>query len=135
RVDVVFRYDMGTDTVVSRGHVIEVDANGSYRQLQFNTKLDTPIPAPADDLEAWYRGRRLLTEWLNDPAHQVTFRLEAGDLMFMDNLRAAHGRTAFDPSTGRRHLQGCYIEHDGPDTQYRLAARALNGRGAANLAR
>ena len=26
-----------------------------------------------------------------------------------------HARTAFD-DLGHRHLQGCYIEHDGPDT-------------------
>ncbi len=134
-VPVVFRYDMGSDTVVSRGHVIELDANGEYVQLKFNTKLDTPIPRPGteDVLDDWYRGRRLLTEWLNDSAHQVTFRLEPGDLMFMDNLRAAHGRTAFDPTTGRRHLQGAYIEHDGPDTRYRLAVRALAAADAANM--
>jgi gamma-butyrobetaine dioxygenase len=45
--------------------------------------------------------------------------------MFMDNHRALHGRTAFEPSQGHRHLQGCYIEHDGPDTMYRLAVRRL----------
>ena len=67
--------------------------------------------------------RRWLTEWCNDPAHQVTFRLEPGDVMFMDNRRAMHGRTSFDASKGRRHLQGCYIEHNGPDTLHRLAVR------------
>ena len=41
--------------------------------------------------------------------------------MFMDNHRVLHARTAFDPTSGHRHLQGCYIEHDGPDTRYRLA--------------
>lgn len=123
--EVEWRYDMGTDTVVNRGHVLEYDRSGHYRQIRFNTKLDEPVVRPGVDLDAYYAGRRWLTEWTNDPAHQVTFRLEPGDVMFMDNHRALHGRTAFDPSSGRRHLQGCYIEHDGPDTTYRLAVRQL----------
>ena len=47
--------------------------------------------------------------------------------MFMDNHRVLHARTAFDPTTGRRHLQGRYIEHIGPDTRYRLAMRRVTG--------
>lgn len=122
-IEVDFRYDMGTDTVVNTGHILEYDRHGRYRAMRLNTKLDVPLPRPGDDLDAWYAGRRWLSEWLNDPSHQATFRLEPGDVMFMDNHRALHGRTAFDPTTGRRHLQGCYIEHDGPDTMYRLAMR------------
>lgn len=121
--EVVFRYDMGTDTVVNRSHLLEYDREGRYRQIRFNTKIDEPVIRPGADLDAFYAGRRWLCEWLNDPEHQVTFRLEPGDIMFMDNQRALHGRTAFDAAQGHRHLQGCYIEHDGPDTMYRLAVR------------
>lgn len=118
-----FRYDMITDTVVSHGHLLEYDREGRFRQIRLNTKLDAPLPPADGDLDAFYRGRRWLTEWLNDPAHQVTFRLEPGDVMFMDNLRVLHGRTEFDPSLGARHLQGAYLDHDGPDTMYRLTVR------------
>jgi len=128
--EVVFRYDMGSDTVVNTGHVLEYDRHGRYRGIRFNTKIDNPIPTPGVELRDWYAGRRWLAAWLNDPAHQVTFRLAPGDVMFMDNHRALHGRTAFDPSRGRRHLQGCYIEHDGPDTMYRLAVRRSSTRTA-----
>lgn len=121
--EVEWRYDMGSDTVVNRGHILEYDRHGRYTQIRTNNKLDEPIVRPGVDLSAFYAGRRWLAECANDPAHQVTFRLEPGDIMFMDNHRALHGRTAFAPSQGRRHLQGCYIEHDGPDTMYRLAVR------------
>lgn len=124
-VEVEYRYDMVTDTVVGRGPMLEYDRAGRFRQIRLNTKLDAPVPPPDGDLDAFYRGRRWLTDWLNDPAHQVTFRLEPGDVMFMDNQRVLHGRTAFDPALGGRHLRGAYIDHDGPDTLYRLAARAL----------
>ncbi|MEO6651322.1 MAG: TauD/TfdA family dioxygenase [Ilumatobacteraceae bacterium] len=121
--EVEWRYDMGTDTVVGRGHVLEYDRHGRYTQIRINTKLDEPIVRLGQDLDDFYAGRRWLAAWTNDPAHQVTFRLEPGDIMFMDNHRALHGRTAFDPTRGHRHLQGCYIEHDGPDTMFRLAVR------------
>lgn len=118
-----FRYDMVTDTVVTYGTVLEYDHGGRFRQIRLNTKLDAPLPRPEYDLDAYYRGRRWLSEWLNDPTHQVTFRLEPGEAMFVDNYRVLHGRTEFDASKGMRHLQGAYIDHDGPDTMYRLAVR------------
>jgi gamma-butyrobetaine dioxygenase len=120
-----FRYDMLTDTVVTHGRVLDYDRSGRFRQIRLNTKLDAPLPRPEYDLDAYYRGRRWLSEWLNHPAHQVTFRLEPGEAMFIDNYRVLHGRTEFDASKGTRHLQGAYIDHDGPDTMYRLAVRQL----------
>ncbi len=125
---VIHRYDMGTDTVVSRGYTFELDNAGRFLQIRFNSKLDEPVVTGDGDLSAYYEGRRWMQRWLNDPAHQVMFRLEPGDIMFMDNLRVLHGRTEFDASKGPRHLQGCYIEHDRPDTLYRLAVRRGNDR-------
>ena len=129
-VPVDFRYDMGSDVVVNTGPMIELDANGQFRQMRYNTKLDLPIPVDGADLDGWYEGRRWLSTWMDDPAHQAVFRLDPGDLMFMDNHRVLHGRTEFDPTSGHRHLQGCYIEHDGPDTRYRLALRQLGTQPA-----
>jgi gamma-butyrobetaine dioxygenase len=126
-----FRYDMLTDTVVTYGRVLDYDRSGRFRQIRLNTKLDAPLPHPDYDLDGYYRGRRWLSEWLNDPAHQVTFRLEPGDAMFVDNYRVLHGRTEFDASKGMRHLQGAYIDHDGPDTMFRLAVRQLASESQA----
>lgn len=36
-----------------------------------------------------------------------------GDLFLVDNLRVLHGRTAYAPESGERHLQGCYADRDG----------------------
>jgi gamma-butyrobetaine dioxygenase len=41
-----------------------------------------------------------------------------------------HGRTEFDAAKGVRHLQGAYIDHDGPDTMFRLAVRRLAAESA-----
>ncbi len=122
-VEVEFRYDVGVDTVVGRGHIFEVDRHGRFLSVRFNPKLDSPDPTAGAALERWFAGRRWLTDWLDDSANRLTFHLGPGDLVCMDNHRLLHGRTAFDPGAGFRHLQGCYIERDGPDTLHRLAMR------------
>ncbi len=49
----------------------------------------------------------------------------------MDNRRLLHGRTGFDPGEGLRHLQGCYIDIDGPRSLYRVVRRRLGAREGA----
>ena len=48
----------------------------------------------------------------NSDDFKINFRLSKGMIAMFDNLRLLHGRTKFDPNTGFRHLQGCYIDHD-----------------------
>jgi gamma-butyrobetaine dioxygenase len=38
--------------------------------------------------------------------------LEAGYIFSFNNRRILHGRTKFDPNSGRRHLQGYYLDRD-----------------------
>ncbi len=56
-----------------------------------------------DELEAY---RNIIDDF------EIKFRLCKGMIAMFDNLRLLHGRTKFDPNTGFRHLQGCYIDHD-----------------------
>jgi len=51
--------------------------------------------------------------------------------VMFDNCRLLHGRTGFDPAEGLRHLQGCYIDIDGPRSLYRVLRRRLRDAGAA----
>jgi gamma-butyrobetaine dioxygenase len=62
---------------------------------------------------------------LRSPQFEIRFLLETGDLLMMDNRRLLHGRTGFDPAEGLRHLQGCYIDIDGPRSLYRVLRRRL----------
>jgi gamma-butyrobetaine dioxygenase len=120
---VEFRYDIGTDVKVRRAPLIELRPNGSLQQLRYSPRLDFAPAIEPDVLDAYYRGRRWLAAELNSPHRQIEVRMEAGDVLVVDNHRVLHGRTAFDPSRGSRHLQGCYIDHDGPETAWRLAMR------------
>ena len=55
----------------------------------------------------------LFARLVADPRFQIRLRLEPGDVFIVDNRRVLHGRTAFEPTSGTRHLQGCYADIDG----------------------
>ena len=71
----------------------------------------------------FFRARRLFDHALRAPRFELRFLLSAGDLVMFDNCRLLHGRTGFDPAEGLRHLQGCYIDIDGPRSLYRVLRR------------
>ena len=64
------------------------------------------------DLTNFYKARKKLYQLYSSKVFEIKFRLENGMLVMFDNHRLLHGRTEYDPSSGHRHLQGCYIEHD-----------------------
>ena len=125
---VEFRYDIGTDVKVGRAPIIDRRPDGRLRQFRFSPRLDFAPQVDADTLDVFYRGRRRLATHLSDPRHQIEYRMASGDVLVVDNHRVLHGRTSFDPTRGNRHLQGCYIDHDGPITEWILANRELGRR-------
>ena len=40
------------------------------------------------------------------------FKTDSGDLLTVHAHRVLHGRRAFDPASGDRHLQDVYLEYD-----------------------
>jgi gamma-butyrobetaine dioxygenase len=75
-------------------------------------QLAQPVNLPADKMEAFYRAYRKLGMLVEAPKNKVQFRLNTGDIMVTNNLRVMHGRNAFNPSTGDRHLQLSYMDYD-----------------------
>ena len=65
-----------------------------------------------------HRARQRLGELLADPAYEARFPLAAGELLLFDNSRVLHGRTRYDSNEGHRHLQGCYLDTDGPRERF-----------------
>jgi gamma-butyrobetaine dioxygenase len=105
--------------------VIETDFEDRVVGIHFNGRSMAAVDLPAEAIEPWYRAYRAFARILRRPQGEVRLRLAPGDLVMMMNQRALHGRTAFDPNRGRRHLQGCYIDRDGVDSRRRVLARDL----------
>jgi gamma-butyrobetaine dioxygenase len=125
-----FRYEAGPAIMQAQGPLIERDLEGRLSCVRFSSRVDYVPPLDPATLELFYQGRRRLYQLAGDPAFEIRFRLEPGMLMMMDNLRVLHGRTGFDHTRGHRHLQGCYIDHDGPDGLYRVLMRDGTAVGA-----
>lgn len=129
-----FRYDTSSCIVEDASPLVERDNLGRLIGLRLSSRLDYVLPAEPDKLDLFYSGRRRLQSLANDPQFQLSFPFEPGLLLMMDNRRTLHGRTAFDGTSGKRHLQGCYIDHDGPRSLWRTLMRdgvASLGREAA----
>ena len=82
---------------------------------------------PDNEVAGAYAALRLFHQLADDARFELTFRLGHGDIMCFDNSRILHGRKAFSGS-GKRHLQGIYIDRD----EIQSTARAVN-RGQAAI--
>ena len=122
-----FKYiDTGTELTAS-APPIELDVTGELKAIHFSPRLDYVPLFPRAQLEAYYRARRLFDQSLRAADFEIRFLLKDGDLVMFDNCRLLHGRTGFDPAEGLRHLQGCYIDIDGPRSLYRVLRRRRAG--------
>ena len=126
-VPVTFRFRDADTELVSRRTVVAVDDTGAVTGLHYSPRLDHLPLLPEGELVAYQRARRRLAELLVDPAFELRFVLEPGQVLVFANDRVLHGRTAFDPQEGSRHLQGCYIDHDAPRSRYRVLVRERAG--------
>ncbi|HZO23116.1 MAG TPA: TauD/TfdA family dioxygenase [Steroidobacteraceae bacterium] len=131
RTPVRFRFRDASSEFIASAPLIEADGVGRLQSINFSPRLDyVPLQSP-QELAAFFSSRRALDQLLRSPRFEIRFLLNSGDLLMMDNRRLLHGRTRFDPAEGLRHLQGCYIDIDGPRSQYRvLRRRVASGRTA-----
>jgi gamma-butyrobetaine dioxygenase len=124
RTPVRYRYCDAATELVAWQVPIQLDAQGEVAAIHHSPRLDfVPLRAP-EDLSIYYRARQTFTNLLASKEFEIRFRLGAGDLEMFDNRRILHGRTAFDSGRGDRHLQGCYIDRDGPESLYRVLGRS-----------
>ena len=80
---------------------------------------------------AVYRAIRKLWVIINSESLQHCYRMNAGDLHVFDNHRVLHGRLAFAPQAGPRHLQQCSVNRDEFHNSLRVLAADL-GHPAAD---
>jgi gamma-butyrobetaine dioxygenase len=122
KVNVRYRYEGPAAILENWGPMIERDHRGIVYRIRLNTKLDYVPALDTKTLDTFYAARRRIHELSNDDEFQIRFPFKEGTLLMMDNYRLLHGRTAFNGKQGHRHLQGCYTDHDGATSLYRMLA-------------
>lgn len=110
------RFEYAGDASValrSKRPMIELSPDGQLIGIRFNNRSTAAITdVPFDDMEAYYTAYRRLGEIIDNPAMEVTFRLNPGECFIVDNTRILHARKGYS-GAGTRWLQGCYADKDG----------------------
>ncbi len=104
---------------------LALDSFGELEEIRFHSALTAPLDIPSDKVLPFYQAYRALTEIIRKPENILKLKLRPGDLLVFNNRRALHGRAAFDPNTGPRHLQGCYVDNDDVMSKRRVLRRRL----------
>ncbi|HMB10437.1 TauD/TfdA family dioxygenase [Saliniramus sp.] len=110
QVSVPFRFQDADGDYNSRHQIIECDAAQNPVFVNWSNSTLAPLDADPEIMPQLRAAIRLFLEYLQDPRFLITLKLDAGQVLVFDNRRMLHGRKSFDPTTGGRHLQGCYLD-------------------------
>ncbi len=122
-VPIPFRFHDDTADIRVRAPVITLDRAGELTEIRYNAHIAAIFDMPAEIMPDYYRAYRAYMAKTRNPAYRIEFKLQPGEMVVFDNRRVLHGREAFDPSTGFRHLHGCYVDRGEFNSRLRLLAR------------
>ena len=112
RTPVEFRNKSARNDYRCKAPIIALNEDGTYREIRIANFLRGPFDAPTEVMPALYKAYRLFIQLTREPHLQLNRRLQAGEAWVFDNRRVLHARDAFDPASGERHFQGCYLDRD-----------------------
>lgn len=105
------------------GPIVELNTDGDITEIRNTGFLRAYPDMPDDDMPEAYRALRLFTALCRSDRFLCKTPFRAGDLVLFDNRRILHGRDSFDPQSGVRRLEGCYLDHDEILSRLRILAR------------
>jgi len=94
------------------GTAISLTKDGDYNDIRYSIATLDALDCHPDIMEKVYKAHHRFGNLLHDEKFQINFRLKPGDMFCFNNRRLLHGRTEFNPNSGKRHLQGYYIDRD-----------------------
>ncbi|MFJ4493422.1 gamma-butyrobetaine dioxygenase [Pseudomonas atacamensis] len=92
--------------------IIAVDALSRVAEIRMANFLRGAFDTSVAQMPLLYRAYRRLIAMTREPRFRLMQRLKPGEMWCFDNRRTLHARNAFDPATGARHFQGCYVDRD-----------------------
>jgi alpha-ketoglutarate-dependent taurine dioxygenase len=112
RVPVPFQVFSEDEDTAAAAPIVQLDTEGQVRTFRFSNHLVQPIDTSFDDVPAFYAAYRKLGLMIASHRYKVAFKTSNGDLLTVHGHRVLHGRLAFDPTSGARHLQDAYMDYD-----------------------
>ncbi len=118
-----FRHAEDEAILEHAGPLIELGYDGGVRRIRYSNRTEQVPPLEPALLARYYAARRAFADLIFAPEMTLTIKLKPGDGMVLDNFRLLHGRTAFDPATGDRHLRHCYMDRDVVSSRQKVLLR------------
>ena len=123
RTPIRFRYADSETELEAEVPVISLDARLDVQAVHYNTRSAQSFRLPEHVVGLYYCAYQRFGRMLEAPEYRIQFKLAAGDLFIVDNLRVLHGRTGYAATSGERHLQGCYADRDGLRSRLAVLSR------------
>jgi gamma-butyrobetaine dioxygenase len=120
---VEFRFHDGNCDIRSSAPMLALDHSGQLTRMRFNNWLRSSLQVSEELVAPMYEAIAALWALLRDTRYHLNLKLRPGELIAYDNNRILHGRKSFDPNSGERHLQGCYMNMEDLDSAMRMSER------------
>ncbi len=104
--------------------VIRTERDGRVSGIRILDRGMAPLDVPPDQVEPVYDSLRAFLSILYDGEGMITVKLRSGEMLVFNNQRLLHGRTAFDPGRGTRHIRSCHVDLDEFHSKLRVMYRA-----------
>ena len=111
-VPVPFKIFSATDDTYAEEPIIQRHLDGRMKVFRFSNQAAQPLRIHPDRVEHFYKAYKHLGRLIADSRFRVQLKAESGDMLTIHNHRVLHGRLAYDPASGSRHLQDLYMEWD-----------------------
>jgi gamma-butyrobetaine dioxygenase len=112
RVPVPYQLFSDHEDTAAEAPMIELDPSGDVRLCRFSNQLAQPLRVSFDQVEAFYAAYRTFGRIIDSGRYRSTFTCADGELLTVHGHRVLHGRLAYDPDSGARHLQNVYMDFD-----------------------
>ena len=110
---------LGDYHIVAEHPVLKTDGEGDVVEIVYSDAIrDSLQTMKLERVEPWYRALRLFHDLMMQEA--CTVRLDAGQVLVLDNTRVVHGRTGYRLDAHEvRHLRVCYFPMDEMESRLR----------------
>jgi gamma-butyrobetaine dioxygenase len=96
----------------AKSPMIQMDADGGLSEIRYSNAQVAPLAIDPELVLPYYAAYFKFVSILRHPALEVTVHLRPGDLLSFHQRRVLHGRKAYNPNSGRCHLQTCHVDWD-----------------------
>ena len=105
------------------GPIVETDRTGRLVEVRNTGFLRFFPDMKPNERPRAYRAAQMFNAHCRSDRFLCRTPLQPGDLILFDNRRMLHGRDSFDPQSGVRRLEGCYLDRDEILSRLRVLAR------------